>query len=137
VQHDLLVRNPAESLRIPPDKRGKKRNKPYLTPQQFELLVELIPEPYASMVHVTIYTGLRVSELAGLRWNDIGTSSITIDERFCRGDWGAPKSEASNATIGVNSCVLDRIHRLKGLTVEVRAGNAIRRYKSREVRRPG
>jgi hypothetical protein len=31
----------------------------------------------------------RVSELAGLRWNDIGTNSITIDERFCHGDWGA------------------------------------------------
>ena len=129
VQHDLLVRNPAESLRIPPDKRGKKRNKPYLTPQQFDLLVELIPEPYASMVYVAIYTGLRVSELAGLRWNDIGASSITIDERFCRGDWGAPKSEASNATIGVNSCVVDRIHRLKGLIVEGRAGSAIRKYK--------
>jgi integrase len=129
VQHDLLVRNPAESLRIPPDKRGKKRNKPYLTPQRFDVLVELIPEPYASMVYVAIYTGLRVSELAGLRWNDIGASSITIDERFCRGDWGAPKSEASNATIGVNSCVVDRIHRLKGLTVEVKAGNAIRKYK--------
>jgi integrase len=42
---------------------------------------------------------------------------------------GAPRSEASNATIGVNSCVVDRIHRLKGLTVEVRAGNAIRKYK--------
>jgi hypothetical protein len=68
------------------------------------------------MVYVAIYTGLRVSELAGLRSNDIGASSITIDERFCRGDWGAPKSEASNATIGVNSCVVDRIHRLKGLT---------------------
>jgi len=112
-----------------PDKRGKKRNKPYLTPQQFELLVELIPEPYASMVYVAIYTGLRVSELAGLRWNDIGASSITIDERPCRGDWGTAKSEASNATIGVNSCVLDRIQRLKELTVEVRAGNAIRKYK--------
>jgi len=129
VQHDLLVRNPAESLRIPPDKRGKKRNKPYLTPRQFEQLVELIPEPYASMVYVAIYTGLRVSELAGLRWNDIGTNSITIDERFCRGDWGAPKSEASNATIGVNSCVIDRIHELKKLTVQVKAGNAIRKYK--------
>ena len=82
------------------------------------------------MVYVAIYTGLRVSELAGLRWNDIGASSITIDERFCRGDWGAPKSGASNATIGVNGCVVDRIHRLKGLTVEVRAGNnAIRKYK--------
>ena len=101
---------------------AKKRNKPYLTHQQFDLLVELIPEPYASMVYVAIYTGLRVSELAGLRWNDIGASSITIDERFCRGDWGAPKSEVSNATIGVNKCVVDRIHRLKGLTVEGRAG---------------
>jgi len=129
VQHDLLVRNPADSLRIPPDKRGKKRNKPYLTPRQFEELVELIPEPYASMVYVTIYTGLRVSELAGLRWNDIGTDSITIDERFCRGDWGPPKSEASNATIGVNSSVIERIHGLKELTVQVKAGNAVRRYK--------
>ena len=129
VQHDLLVRNPAEALRIPPDKRGKKRNKPYLTPQQFDTLVELIPEPYASMAYVAIYTGLRVSELAGLRWNDVGKNCITIDERFCRGDWGAPKSEASNATIGVNGCVIDRIHRLKELTVEVRAGRAIRKYK--------
>ena len=60
----------------------KSDNKPYLTPQQFELLVELIPEPYASMVHVAIYTGLRVSELAGLRWNDIGASSITIVARL-------------------------------------------------------
>jgi hypothetical protein len=42
---------------------------------------------------------------------------------------GAPKSEASNATIGVTICVVDRIHRLKGLTVEVRTGNAIRKYK--------
>jgi integrase len=128
VQHDLLVRNPAESLRIPPDKRGRKRNKPYLTPRQFEELVELIPEPYASMLYVAIFTGLRVSELAGLRWNNIGTNSITIDERFCRGDWGAPKSEASNATIGVNSGVIERIYGLKELTVQVRAGNAIRKY---------
>jgi len=80
------------------------------------------------MVYVAIYTGLRVSELAGLHWNDISTNSITIDERFCRGDWGAPKSEASNATIGVNSCVIERIHGLKELTVQVKAGNAIRKY---------
>ena len=29
----------------------------------------------------------------------------------------------------MNSCVVDHIHRLKELTVEVRAGNAIRKYK--------
>lgn len=47
----------------------------------------------------------------------------------CCGDWGHPKSEASNATIPVNQCVIDRIHRLKTLTVEVRAGRAVRKYK--------
>ena len=88
VKYGLLIRNPAEAIRLPAERRGRKRSKPYLTPEQFEQLVEHVPEPYATMVYVAIYTGLRVSELAGLRWNDIGTNSITIDERFCRGDWG-------------------------------------------------
>lgn len=81
------------------------------------------------MVFVAIYTGLRVSELAGLKWNDIHESAITIDERFCRGDWGAPKSEASNTTMAVNRCVIERLHRMKLLTVEVKAGRAMRRYR--------
>jgi len=49
---------------------------------------------------------------------------------FCRGDWAAPKSEASNATIAVNRCVIERIQQLKLVTVEVKAGRAIRRYKA-------
>jgi integrase len=129
VQYGLLVKNPVEGVRLPPDKTGRRRSKPFVSPQQFEQLIELIPEPYATMVFTAIYTGLRVSELAGLRWNDIHPDSITIDERYCRGDWGAPKSNASNATIGVNRCVIERIHRLKLLTVQVKAGLAIRRYK--------
>jgi integrase len=59
----------------------------------------------------------------------VGFDSITIDERYCRGDWSQPKSDASNATIGVDRCVIERIHRLKLLTVEVRAGSAIRKHK--------
>lgn len=129
IDYGLLKVNPVENVRMPAERRGRKRSKPYLTPQQFEDLVGGIAEPYSSMVYVAIYTGLRVSELAGLRWNDIHEDSITIDERYCRGDWGAPKSESSNATIGVNRCVVDRIHRLKHLTVEVKARLATRRYR--------
>jgi integrase len=129
VTYGFLISNPVENVRLPAERRGKKKTKPYLTPQQFDDLLAHIPEPYASMVFVTIYTGLRVSELAGLRWNDIHQSSITIDERYCRGDWDAPKSECSTATIGVNRCVIERIHRLKRLTVQVRAGRAVRRYR--------
>src|SRR5262249_13623609 len=98
------------------------------TPEQFTELLVRIQEPYASMVFVAVYTGLRVSELVGLRWHDIHADSITVDERYCRGEWGAPKSEASNATIPVNSCVIERIHRPKGLALKVRAGRAVRRY---------
>ncbi len=83
------------------------------------------------MVYTAVYTGLRVSELIALRWEDVHDDSITVDERYCRGDWGAPKSDASNATIGVNRCVIDRLHRLKQLTVDVRAGRAVRRNKDR------
>jgi integrase len=130
VKYEFLFRNPVENVRMPTERRGKKRNKPYLTVQQFGELVELIPEPYATMVYVAIYTGLRVSELAGLRWDDIHEDSITIDERYCRGDWGTPKSDCSNATIAVNRCVIERIHRLKILTIRVRAGRAVRKYRA-------
>ena len=129
VRYGLLLSNPVENVRLPAERRGRKTSKPFLYKEQFEELIARIPEPYASMVYVAIYTGLRVSELVGLRWNDIHEDSITIDERFCRGDWGAPKSDASNATIAVNRCVIERIHRLKLLTVEVKAGYAVRKYR--------
>jgi integrase len=129
VTYGLLTRNSMENVQLPPEKRGRKRNKPYITPQQFKAILELIAEPYATMIYVAVYTGLRVSELIGLRWDDVLPEHLTIDERCMRGDWGAPKSEASNATIPVNVAVILRIHRLKTLTVEVKAGHATRRYK--------
>jgi integrase len=136
VQYGLLVKNPVEGIRLPPERRGKRKTKPHVTPEQFEQLLELVPEPYASMVFVAVWTGLRVSELIGLRWEDVGADSLTIDERCCRGDWDAPKSEASNATIGVEPCVIERIHRLKQLTVDVKAGLAVRHYKVVKSDRP-
>jgi integrase len=66
VQYGYLVKNPVAGVRLPPDKKGKKV-KPYVIPQQFDALVELIREPYATMVYVAVYTGLRVSELIGLK----------------------------------------------------------------------
>ena len=127
VTYGLLVKNPAESVRLARGTKGN-RIKPYIDPLKFQALLALIPEPYATMVHVAVYTGLRASELIGLKWRNVHTDSIAVEERYCRGEWGVPKSEASNATIPVNSGVIERIHRLKTLTVIIRAGNATRRY---------
>lgn len=129
VQYGLLVKNPVEGLKLPPAKKGRK-SKPYITPQQLQALLELIAEPYSSMVFVAVFTGLRPSELVGLRWRNVRADSICIDERCCRGDWGAPKSEASNATVAVTAEVIARIHRLKTLIIDVQAGRATRHYRA-------
>jgi integrase len=125
---DFLVKNPLDGLRLPKDKRGRRR-KPTITPEQFNNLVQLVAEPYASMLYVAVWTGLRVSELIGLKWRCIHRDAISVEERFCRGDWSQPKSEASAATIGVSPQVIARILRMKTLNVEVRAGLATRTYK--------
>jgi integrase len=125
---EFLVKNPLDGLRLPRDKRGR-RSKPFISPEQFNSLVQLVPEPYSTMLYVSVWTGLRVSELIGLKWRCIHRDSISVDERYFRGDWSAPKSTASAATIGVSPEVIARILRLKSLTVEIRAGLAVREYK--------
>ncbi len=126
VSYGLLVKNPVEGVRLPPAKTGR-RTKPFVTQQQFSMLVELIAEPYATMLYTAAYTGLRASEVIGLKRRNVHEDSITVEQRYCRGDWGAPKSEASNATVPVNRAVIERIRRLDGLTTKVRAGTAVRR----------
>lgn len=128
VDADYLIKNPLDGLRLPLDKRAR-HPKATITPEQFHALLELVPEPYASMLFVSVWTGLRVSELIGLKWRCIHDDSITVEERFCRGDWSTPKTSASAATIGVAPQVIARINRLKSITVEVRAGRAIRKHK--------
>ena len=71
--------------------------KPHITPEQFDALVNLMAEPYATMVYVCVMAGLRVSELIGLKWEDVHMDSLTIDERFCRGDWGCTQDRRQRA----------------------------------------
>ena len=71
IRHGLLVKNPIEGLELPRAKRGRITQKPIISYEQCEQLLACIPEPYATMVYVAIWTGLRVSELIALRWEDV------------------------------------------------------------------
>ena len=62
VQYKLVLTNPVEGVRLPVAKRGK-RPKPFITQEQFALLLEWVKEPYATMLYVAVFTGLRVSEV--------------------------------------------------------------------------
>jgi integrase len=135
VRYGFLIQNPMVGLKLPADKRPR-RQKPVISPEQFSNLVEYVSEPYASMLFVSVWTGLRISELIGLKWRCIHADSITVEERYCRGDWSTPKTNASAATIGVAPEVITRIHRLKNLTVDVRAGTGTRHYQVVKSARP-
>jgi integrase len=126
VKYGHLTKNPAADVRLAVKKTN--RAKPYVEPRKFAAFVELIPEPYSTMVYVAIHSGMRAAELIGLRWKNVLADSILVEEKYCRGEWGPPKSEASNAAIAVPGHVIRRIHRLKTITLEIKAGNAVRRY---------
>jgi integrase len=134
VDYGRLLSNPADKVRL--RRRRPRKQKPFLRIEQFYNLVDAIAEPYATMVYVAVFTALRVSELAGLRWRNVHAHSVTIEERYSRGDWDQPKSEASRATISVDAHVIERVERLKALTVMVRAGRAMRKYKAVKSHRP-
>lgn len=121
IRFGLLIKSPLDNvqLRLP---RAGKRPKPYITPEQFDKLVNLMAEPYATMLYVCVLAGLRVSELIGLKWEDVHSDSLTIDEKYCRGDWGCPKTAGSSATIGVGASVVQRIQRLRDVEVTINWG---------------
>jgi len=127
-KYGLLSTNPMKNIGLPRRRIGD-RPKLHISPEQFDSLVKAVPEPYATMIFTAIYSGLRVSELVALKWGDLGYDSISVDERYCRGDWGEPKSLAANATIGVHPSVIERIQRLKVLSVSVRASSGTRKYR--------
>ncbi len=112
VKLGLLTKNPLSAVRLPRNKdRGRK--KPTVTYEQFEQIVNTMGEPYATMVYVCVLAALRVSELIALKWDDIGPDFIMIDERYCRGDWSQPKTEASFAPVAVDDRVIKRIFAMK------------------------
>jgi integrase len=121
VAFGLLIKTPLQSVKLPRSRVGR-RAKPFITPEQFDDLVALIAEPYATMVYVCVLSGLRVSELIGLKWDDVHADSLTIDERFCRGDWSCPKTTGSSATLAVDSKVIERIEQLRDKEVTINWG---------------
>jgi len=138
VRYDLLIKNPLLAVQIPRTKVvNKKRQKPHITPEEFERLVDFVDEPYATMIYVAVFSGLRVSELVGLKWDDVRDDGIIVDERYCRGDWSVTKTVGSSTTIGVALSVISRIRRLKTLELEINWGGKGAKKRIKLVRADG
>ena len=99
----LVAQNVAREVRVIRSAREKGKVE---IPAKAELkaLIDHAPDDLRPMVMTAIFTGLRASELRGLRWADVDlkAAAITVTQRADRfGEIGPPKSEAGHRTIPI------------------------------------
>jgi integrase len=101
-----LVDHNAAQYAKPPTRQQSERH--YLTAAQSQLLLGTAQEhdpELAPLVTVALYTGLRIGELAGLRWQDVDLTGRRLQVRqtvyWIRGEYGfgEPKTKKSARTL--------------------------------------
>jgi integrase len=91
--------------RIDADKRGKKRLKigeDIPSMEEIRAIIAAMPERWRPLLLTAIFTGLRSSELRGLRWEDVDLKSgeLHVRQRADRYNViGAPKSKAGHRSV--------------------------------------
>jgi len=91
-----LEENPARGLSI--GQRVPKKEPFFLEPHDALRLIEALPEPCRTVVTVATLTGLRIGEIAALRWGrvDFLRSSIHVRETYSEeAGFGTPKTRSS------------------------------------------
>jgi integrase len=73
---DLLKSNPADGVKLP--KVGKSKIVTW-TPDQTRVALDGLTEPLRPMVHLTATTGMRRSEVLGLRWSSVDVDAQALE----------------------------------------------------------
>ena len=120
---ELPAKNPIKLVRV---KGGTKRLKTprVLTPQQFELLLPLVREPFRTMVLVAGCLGLRVSEIVALRWGDFDFPGLTllVNRSIVLGRIGEVKTEYSRVSVPLDPALVEALMQHKNRSISTPEG---------------
>lgn len=106
IRHEWLERNPITLVR----QSAKRQRVPdVLEVDEIKALLAELPEPVKTMVFLAASTGLRASELIGLKWGDIdfNTLEIRLSRGVVDGVVGEMKTEASRKPIPLDAGLAD------------------------------
>lgn len=109
VECDRVIKNPMAGVKPPKVDQVPMR---FLTAPEVMKLADTIGAEYRALVLVAALCGLRASELAGLRWDDVDMLARRIDVRHQLDNAGrlvAPKSSASRRSINMPTLVTDAL----------------------------
>ena len=107
VKHEMIFRNVAEAV-TPPKAKGKKVT--VIDGQSVNKLLEAVKDTiYYPIFYTAVYTGMRRSELLGLRWENVDLDFLTIAvtetlHRLNDGSYfyGEPKSKRGKRSIAIS-----------------------------------
>lgn len=122
MERGKATRNPVRDMRQRrngKEKRTEKRHKGKLkagvhipTPAEVRAIINAVDGRWRPLLITAIFTGMRSSELRGLRWEDVDMEgrSISINQRADEyGQIGRPKTEAGERTIPVPPMVINTL----------------------------
>ena len=105
-------RNPVEAANVGRKRWARERR--ILTDEEALALFEVLPHVVRLILKTLDCSGMRISELLGLRWKnvDLATGWLRIEERYYRGDIDVPKTEGSLREVPL-ALLLDDCRELK------------------------
>jgi integrase len=114
-----IAHNVAEGVTIGSDKRAARlpevgRDIP--TPDEVRRLLAASPARWRPFLTVAAFTGLRASELRGLRWRDIDLAAGIIHVRQRADEWGSigpPKTRTSERSVPIGPFVVNTLRTWK------------------------
>jgi integrase len=112
VDWEYVERNPVPGVKLPPGKPVKRA--PVVPVERLGHFIARLPEPYRTMA-VLGTTGMRESEILGLRWDDFDTEKQVVRVRRSqyRGQINPTKSEGSERALPYGDIVSDALMRLR------------------------
>jgi integrase len=91
--------NPIRDVGVPKGAPGQETHAYSL--EEVQKMIPMLPEPARTIVAVAAFTGLRVSELRGLQWDDFTGDELRVTRTVWRTHVGEPKTHASVAPVPV------------------------------------
>jgi integrase len=99
IRRNMVAANPVRDAAIP---RGKPAGpKARYTLEEIQAMLAVLPEPACTFVTVAALTGLRVSEIKGLRWEDFKGDELHIQRSVWSGHVSETKTLTSRAPLPV------------------------------------
>lgn len=115
----FVAQNVAQGVKPANAPRGKRKVKPP-TKADLKVILKAVQDTddrkAAAIVSLTIFTGMRASEIRGLAWGslDLKEGAVEIEQRAdAKGTLGPPKSEAGNRTIPLSALVVKALKEWK------------------------